>query len=33
MQKIGNYRIIYDIFDKVLTINIIAVGHRQGIYE
>jgi len=29
----GNYRIIYDIFDNILTINIIAVGHRKDIYN
>ncbi|MBU0764815.1 MAG: type II toxin-antitoxin system RelE/ParE family toxin [Bacteroidetes bacterium] len=28
----GDYRIIFDIFDKVLTIDIIAVGHRKDIY-
>lgn len=29
----GNYRIIYDIYENVLTIEIIALGHRKGIYE
>lgn len=29
----GKYRIIYDIFDNILTIDIIAVGHRKGIYN
>lgn len=29
----GNYRIIYDIFDKVLLISVIGVGHRKDIYE
>lgn len=29
----GDFRIIYDIFDKVLTIEIIALGNRKDIYE
>ncbi|NTW31845.1 MAG: type II toxin-antitoxin system RelE/ParE family toxin [Bacteroidetes bacterium] len=29
----GDYRIIYDIFDNILVIDIIAVGHRKNIYE
>ena len=29
----GDYRIIYDINDNILTIEIIALGHRKNIYE
>jgi mRNA interferase RelE/StbE len=29
----GNYRIIYDIFDNILLIEIIGLGHRKDIYE
>ncbi|MFA4853228.1 MAG: type II toxin-antitoxin system RelE/ParE family toxin [Bacteroidales bacterium] len=29
----GDYRIIYDIFDNILVVDIIAVGHRKNIYE
>jgi mRNA interferase RelE/StbE len=29
----GDYRIIYNIIDNVLTIDIIAVGHRREIYD
>lgn len=29
----NNYRIIYEIEDNVLTVCIIAVGHRKGIYK
>ena len=29
----GDYRIIYEIFDKVLTIDVVAIGHRRNIYE
>jgi len=29
----GDYRIIYEIFDHVLVIDVIAIGHRKDIYE
>ncbi|MCF0057672.1 type II toxin-antitoxin system RelE/ParE family toxin [Dyadobacter sp. CY356] len=29
----GNYRIIYEILDKELIIDVIALGHRKDIYE
>jgi len=29
----GNYRVIYDIFDAVLIIDVIAAGHRKDIYK
>lgn len=29
----GNYRIIYEIEDQQLIIQIIAIGHRKDIYE
>jgi mRNA interferase RelE/StbE len=28
----GNYRIIYEIFDNHLIVNVIALGHRKDIY-
>ncbi len=31
--KQGDYRIIYDINDHVLTVLILAAGHRKDIYE
>lgn len=31
--KVGNYRIIYNIFDSELLIDIITLGHRKEIYE
>jgi len=31
--RAGNYRIIYDIFEYELIIDIITVGHRKDIYE
>jgi len=31
--KSSNYRIIYDIFDDILVVDVIAVGHRKNIYH
>ncbi|WP_374445698.1 type II toxin-antitoxin system RelE/ParE family toxin [Epilithonimonas sp.] len=31
--RVGNYRIIYEIFDKELVIDVINLGHRKDIYE
>ena len=31
--RIGDYRIIYNIYSKILIIEIIRVGHRRDIYE
>ena len=30
--RIGNYRVIYDIFDNELIIDIITLGHRKDVY-
>jgi mRNA interferase RelE/StbE len=29
----GDYRILYDVQDSVLTIQVVAVGNRREIYE
>lgn len=31
--RIGNYRIIYEIEDVILLIDIQSIGHRKDIYE
>jgi len=31
--RIANYRVIYEIFDDILIIEIIALGHRKDIYK
>jgi mRNA interferase RelE/StbE len=31
--KVGNYRIIYEVIDEILTIQIIDLGHRKNIYK
>lgn len=31
--RVGDYRIIYDIFDNVLLISIVEIGHRSQVYK
>lgn len=31
--RIGNYRVIYNIADNILTVTVVALGHRKDIYE
>lgn len=31
--RIGDYRIIYEIQDEVLTIIVLKIGHRKDIYR
>jgi len=31
--RAGNYRIIYEIFESRLIVDIITLGHRKDIYE
>ena len=31
--RIGNYRVIYNIEDKIVTVTIIKVGHLKQIYR
>ena len=31
--RAGNYRIIYEIFDDILLVDIITLGHRKDIYD
>lgn len=31
--RVGNYRIIYEIIDEILIIDIIDLGHRKDIYR
>lgn len=31
--RTGDYRIIYEIEDKVLRILVVAIGHRKNIYD
>lgn len=31
--RVADYRIIYEIFDDVLLVDVIDLGHRKEIYE
>ena len=31
--RMGDWRIIYEIHEKIITIIVVAVGHRREIYE
>jgi len=31
--RVGDYRVIYQIFDKVLVIVIVTIGHRGDVYR
>ncbi|WP_166482272.1 type II toxin-antitoxin system RelE/ParE family toxin [Scytonema sp. UIC 10036] len=32
-MRVGNYRVLYDIFDDVLIISVVRVGHRREVYK
>ncbi len=31
--RVGNYRVIYDIIDAQLIVDVIMLGHRKDIYD
>ena len=31
--RVANYRIIYEVFDTILSIEVFDIGHRSGIYD
>ena len=31
--RVGDYRIIYEIYDRVLQVVVITVGHRREVYR
>jgi mRNA interferase RelE/StbE len=31
--RVGDYRIVYEIADNVLTVYVIRIGHRKDIYR
>jgi len=30
--RVGNYRVIYQIVDKILVVEVIDIGHRKEVY-
>ena len=31
--RVGNYRIVYEIIDRLLVVTVIEVGHRREVYR
>ncbi|MEH1796564.1 MULTISPECIES: type II toxin-antitoxin system RelE family toxin [unclassified Nostoc] len=31
--RVGEYRVIYEIYDDILLISVVKVGHRSQVYE
>ncbi|MEH1941423.1 MAG: type II toxin-antitoxin system RelE/ParE family toxin [Nostoc sp.] len=31
--RLGEYRVIYDIFDDILVVNVVELGHRSKVYN
>ena len=31
--RIGDYRVLYDIFDKLLLVEVVEVGNRKNVYD
>ncbi len=31
--RIGDYRVIYDVFDSELTVTVVRAAHRREVYE
>ena len=31
--RIGNYRVIYEVYDTELVIDVVTLGHRKDIYK
>ncbi|MEW6155470.1 MAG: type II toxin-antitoxin system RelE/ParE family toxin [Actinomycetota bacterium] len=30
--RVGNYRVVYEVFDEHLVVQVVRVGHRRGVY-
>ncbi len=31
--RVGDYRIVYEVFDDVLVIHVVRIGHRREVYR
>ncbi|MEM7699015.1 MAG: type II toxin-antitoxin system RelE/ParE family toxin [Verrucomicrobiota bacterium] len=31
--RVGNYRVIYEVFDDTVLIEVVRVGHRRDVYR
>lgn len=32
-MRVGEYRVIYDVFDRSLIVTVVRVGHRREVYR
>lgn len=32
-KRVGNYRVMYDIYDDILVVNVVEIGHRSKVYK
>lgn len=32
-MRVGNYRVLYDVYENRLVILVLAVGHRKAVYR
>ena len=31
--RVGDYRIVYEVHDRVLLVQVVRVGHRRGVHR
>lgn len=31
--RVGDYRILYEVHDRVLLVHVVRVGHRRDVYR
>lgn len=31
--RVGDYRVLYEVFDAVLVVHVVAAGHRREVYR
>ncbi len=31
--RVGEYRVVYEIHDRIVTVMVVAIGHRKDVYR
>ena len=31
--RVGDYRIVYEVFDRLLVVQVVRIGHRREVYR
>lgn len=31
--RVGTYRVLYNIFDEILSVTVVRIGHRREVYD